>query len=83
MFFLPLMGTVSFIPLVGYLEAHGISCAVLVFAFVLAFTLTPLVIALAWLSSRPLIGFALLAVVGLGCYCLFLINLGDDSTVIT
>jgi hypothetical protein len=78
--FSPLIYVVRFIPLVGYLLSHGISYIVWVFAFVVAITLTALTIAMAWVYYRPIIGFSLLAVVALGCYALFLVNIGESDS---
>ena len=67
--FSPIIYTLSWIPLVGYMLAHGFSFVVAIFAFVVSVMLSSLTIGLAWLYYRPLFGAALLAIVGI-CFLL-------------
>lgn len=71
--FSPIIALVAWIPLIGWLIAHGISLVVWIFAFVLAVTLSLLTIALAWLYYRPLYGVILLLLVGVGLGLIFLV----------
>jgi hypothetical protein len=61
--FSPIIALVKWIPLVGSLLSYGVALAVWIFALVLAFTLSTLTIALAWIYYRPLYGLLLLALV--------------------
>jgi hypothetical protein len=70
--FSPIIALVKWIPLVGSLLAYGIALAVWIFALVVAFTLSSLTIALAWLYYRPLKGLLLLALVVVGVLILTL-----------
>ena len=71
--FSPIIALVAWIPLVGFLIAHGVSLVVWIFAFVLAATTSLLTIALAWLYYRPLYGALLLTAVGAGVALMFLV----------
>ena len=73
LFFSPLIYTLSWIPLVGFLMANGVSFIVAIFALVLSGTLTALTIGLAWIYYRPLYGAILLGLVGVGVGIMFLV----------
>lgn len=64
--FSPIIYTLTWIPLIGYMMAHGFSFIVAIFALILSITLSALTIGLAWLYYRPLLGLALLSVVAIG-----------------
>lgn len=66
--FSPIMALLSFIPLVGSLLSMAVSIAVAIFAFIVGGTVACLVLGLAWLFFRPIIGAALLSVTGLGVF---------------
>ena len=70
--FSPLIAACAWIPLVGYMLAHGVSFVVMIFALILSATLTMLTIAVAWVYYRPLFGILLLTGVAIGVGILFL-----------
>ena len=72
--FSPIISLLNWIPLVGYLLAHGFSFVVMIFALILSITLTLLTIALAWVYYRPLYGMLLLTGVGACIGLMFLIK---------
>ena len=61
----------NWIPLVGWLLGSIVSIAAMVFAFVVGLILSTLIIAVAWVFFRPLIGIPLLIGVGVGSYFTF------------
>jgi len=69
--FSPIIYTLTWIPLVGYMMAHGFGFIVGIFAFVVSITLSALTIGLAWLYYRPLIGAIFLAIVAAGLALIF------------
>eukprot|EP00347_Sterkiella_histriomuscorum_P006683 403351833 len=71
--FSPIIYTLSWIPLVGFLMAHGFKLIVAIFAFVVSVTLSSLTIGIAWLYYRPLYGAAFLGIVGVGLALIFLV----------
>lgn len=71
--FSPIIYTLNWIPLVGFLMASGARFIVGIFALVVSITLSALTIGLAWLYYRPLYGAALLGVVGVGVAIILLV----------
>lgn len=71
--FSPIIYIVSWIPLIGWLMAHGIALVVWIFAFIAALTFSSLTIGLAWLYYRPLYGVLLLLPVAVGLGLIFLV----------
>jgi hypothetical protein len=69
--FSPVIYTLTWIPLVGYLMAHGFSFVVALFAMVVSLTLSSLTMGVAWLYYRPLWGIMFLSVVGVGIALIF------------
>ena len=72
LFFSPIIEAVAFIPLVGFMLSHGIAFVVLIFALVLASTLTFSTITAAWLYYRPLYGMIFLGLAVAGFTIIFL-----------
>ena len=64
----------SWIPLVGWLLGFVVVVAAAVFSIVVGMILAILVIAIAWLVYRPLIGALLLTMVSVGIYFIFFFN---------
>ena len=71
--FSPVIYTLTWIPLVGYMMAHGFSFVVALFALIVSLTLSFLTMGIAWLYYRPLWGAVFLAAVGLGVYLIFFV----------
>lgn len=71
--FSPIIYTLNWIPLVGFMMAHGFKFIVMIFAFVLSITLSALTIGIAWLYYRPLYGAAFLGVCSIGVALIFLV----------
>ena len=71
MMFAPIVYVIQWIPLVGWLIAHGVSIVVWIFSFIFSITFTSLTIGLAWLFYRPKYGIILLAVVAVGVILMF------------
>ncbi|TNV79109.1 hypothetical protein FGO68_gene10230 [Halteria grandinella] len=63
--FSPLIALVSWIPLVGYLLAHGFSFIAGILSLILSVVFSVLTIGLAWLFYRPLLGLLLIISAGL------------------
>jgi Transmembrane protein 43 len=78
--FSPIITLLTWIPLVGSLLSMIVGLAVAIFAFVVGGTIACLVLGLAWLWFRPLLGIGLLTVTGLGIALIFLIPSNDSST---
>jgi len=76
--FAPIVSLLGWIPLVGWLLAGLTSFAAFIFALIVGGTLSILVIALAWLFFRPLIGIPLLAAVGTSIYFIFFYPWGKE-----
>jgi len=66
MLFAPIIAILKWIPLVGWLLGSIVSIAAFIFSLVVGTTLSCLVLGLAWLWYRPLIGILLLAAVAGG-----------------
>lgn len=89
--FAPIIALLKWIPLVGWLLGGIVALAAFLFALVVGLTISVLVISVAWVFFRPLIGIPLLLAVGVSCYFIFLYDWGvpatdavtDDSTVVT
>lgn len=88
--FAPIIALLKWIPLVGWLLGGLVALAAFLFALVVGLTTSILVIAVAWVFFRPLIGIPLLLAVGTSCYFIFLYDWGvpadavvDDATVKT
>lgn len=72
--FMPVIALLKWIPLVGWLLGGIVSVAAFVFALVVGTVISCLVIAIAWVFYRPLIGVSLLVLVGIGVYFIFFFN---------
>ena len=77
--FTPVIKLLKWIPLVGWLLGGFASIAAALFAIVVGLTLSILVIAIAWLFFRPLIGIPLLLVVGTSIYLTFYYDWGTEG----
>ena len=69
--FSPVINILAFLPLVGTLLSTFVSLAALLFAIIVGITVASIVIALAWLVFRPIIGCVLLAASTLGILFIF------------
>lgn len=69
--FSPIYAILAWIPLFGGLLKSVVGFAVAIATFVVAVTLSLLVIALAWVFYRPMIGVPLLLAVGAGIFSIF------------
>lgn len=69
--FSPIMALFAWIPLIGGLLKSIISFAALIATFFVAVTSSLLVIAIAWIFYRPLIGVPLLLATGAGIFAMF------------
>ena len=69
--FSPIIALLKWIPLVGWLLGGLVSVAAFIFALVVGGTLACLMIAIAWVFFRPLIGIPLLLATGAGIYFIF------------
>lgn len=69
--FMPIIELLNWIPLVGWLLGGVMFVAALVFALVVGSVLSCLVIAIAWVFYRPMIGILFLTLVGIGVYFIF------------
>ena len=72
--FAPVIALLSWIPLVGWLISSVVALAAAIFAIVVGIVLSCLIIAMAWVFYRPLIGASLLVLTGLGIYFIFFFN---------
>ena len=77
------MAILNFIPLVGSLMSFAVAIAAFIFAFVVGLVLSCLVIAIAWLFYRPLVGASLLLLVGIGIYFIFVFPDGEAASATT
>lgn len=75
--FSPIMATLKFIPLVGSLLSFAVAIAAFIVALVVGLVISCLVIAIAWVFYRPLVGISLLLLVGIGVYFLFFFPSGE------
>lgn len=69
--FAPIIALLKWIPLVGWLLGGFVAVAAAIFAFIVGGTISCLVIAIAWVFFRPLIGIPLLLAVATSCYFIF------------
>lgn len=69
--FSPIMALLAWIPLIGGLLKAVVGFAVAIATFVVAVTSCLLVISIAWIFYRPMIGVPLLMAVGAGIFCMF------------
>ena len=69
--FMPIIALLKWIPLVGWLLGSVVAVAAFVFALVVGSVLSCLVIAIAWVFYRPVIGVLFLTLVGIGVYFIF------------
>ena len=72
--FMPVIKLLQWIPLVGWLLGGVVGIAAFVFALIVGSTVACLVIAIAWVFYRPLIGVLMLTLVGIGVYFIFFFN---------
>lgn len=75
--FSPIMALLEFIPLVGSLMSFAVAIAAGIFAFIVGLVISCLVIAIAWVFYRPLVGLSLLALAGIGLYLIFIFPDGE------
>jgi len=71
MLFSPIITLLKWIPLVGALLGSIVSLAAFIFSLIVGGTTACLVLAIAWLVFRPLIGASLLTLTGIGLYLIF------------
>ena len=69
----------KWIPLVGWLLGGVVTFAAVVFALIVGVVISCLVIALAWVFYRPVIGVLLLALMGIGIYFIFFFGPEDET----
>lgn len=79
--FMPIIVLLSWIPLVGSLLGMVFALAAAIFAFIVGGTVACLVVGLAWLRFRPLIGALLLAATALGVFLICFIDTGKTTVV--
>lgn len=78
--FMPIITLLSWIPLVGTLLSYVVAFAAALFALVVGGTVACLVLGLAWLFFRPLIGITLLVLTAGGFALIFLVPWEDESS---
>ena len=71
MLFIPIISFLKWIPLVGTLLSFAAGFAAFLFALIVGTVISCLVIAIAWVVYRPLIGASLLVLVSIGVYFIF------------
>lgn len=76
--FAPIIATLKWIPLVGWLLSGVLAIAAGIFAIVVGLVISLLTIAIAWVFYRPLIGILLLTGVGIGLYFIFFFKSGEE-----
>ena len=87
--FAPIIALLKWIPLVGWLLGGIVAIAAAIFAIIVGGTLSTLVIAIAWVFFRPLIGIPLLLIVATSVYLIFFYDwstvapIGDDTAATT
>ena len=77
--FMPIIELLKWIPLVGWLLGGVMAVAAFVFALVVGSVMSCLVIAIAWVFYRPMIGVLFLTLVGIGVYFIFFFD-ADNFT---
>lgn len=78
--FMPIITLLSWIPLVGSLLSYVVAFAAAIFAVITGGTIACLVLGLAWVFFRPLIGISLLLLTGGGIALIFLVPAGEESS---
>lgn len=71
--FSPIVGLLSWIPLIGALLGMIVQIVAAIVAFFVGGSISCLVLALAWIRFRPCIGISLLLCVGLGIAAIFVV----------
>lgn len=79
--FAPIIATLKWIPLVGWLLSGVLAIAAGIFAIVVGLVISLLTIAIAWVFYRPLIGILLLTGVGIGLYFIFFFKSGEEDDI--
>ena len=79
--FSPVIAVLKWIPLVGWLLGGVVSFAAAIFGVIVGGVISLLIIALAWVVYRPLIGLTLLAGVGVGVYFIFFFKKGEVEII--
>jgi hypothetical protein len=69
--FAPLLYMIRWIPLVGWLVAHGVSFVILIFSLVFSTTFAAMTIGLAWIYYRPVKGIIFFSIVIIGIIVMF------------
>ena len=77
--FSPIMSTLAWIPLIGGLLSNVVAFAAFLTALIVGGTISCLVIGVAWVFFRPLVGVPLLAATIVGFYFIFFYGEGDAS----
>jgi hypothetical protein len=77
--FSPIIALLTWIPLVGSLLGFAVSVAAFIFALIVGLVISCLVIAIAWVFYRPLIGVSLLVLVAIGMYFIFIFPSGEAA----
>lgn len=67
----PMISSLSWIPLIEYLNSHGIGFEVLIFAIILSLTITFSLIAVSWVYYRPLYGMIFIGFTFVGLTLMF------------
>ena len=78
--FMPVISLLKWIPLVGWLLGGIVAVAAFVFALVVGSVIACLVIAIAWVFYRPLIGVLFLTLVGIGIYFIFFFDIDSFTS---
>lgn len=78
--FMPVIKLLQWIPLVGWLLGGVVAFAAFVFALIVGTVISCLVIAIAWVFYRPLIGVLMLTLVGIGVYFIFFFDMDDGGS---
>ena len=79
MLFMPFIVLLKWIPLVGWLLGGIVAVAAFVFALVVGTVISCLVIAIAWVFYRPLIGVLMLTLAGIGIYFIFFFDAYNEN----
>ena len=80
---MPIIELLKWIPLVGWLLSGIVTVAAFVFALVVGSVISCLVIAIAWVFYRPLIGFFMLTLMGIGVYFIFFFDAATSDEIIS
>lgn len=78
--FSPVIALLKWIPLVGWLLGGIVAIAAALFSLVVGSVISLLVIAIAWVFYRPLIGITMLVGVSIGVYFIFFYGKGEVDT---